>query len=56
MPYYGWRLYDLYLRNSTCEEIKAMSGFPFNADRIEETVRFHGSDGIVLKDGTIIPN
>lgn len=54
--YYGWRLYDLYLRNSTCAQIKAMSGFPFLANRIEETVRFHGSDGIVLKDGTIIRN
>ena len=54
--YYGWHLYDLYLRGSTCAEIKAMSGFPFLADRIEEAVRFHGSDGIVLKDGTIIPS
>jgi len=54
--YYGWKLYDLYLRNSTCAQIKAMSGFPFNADRIEEEVRFHGSDGIVLQNGTIIPN
>ena len=54
--YYGWKLYDLYLRNSTCAQIKAMSGFPFNADRIDEEVRFHGSDGIVLADGTIIPN
>lgn len=54
--YYGWHLYDLYLRNSTCAQIKAMSGFPFQANRIPETVRFHGSDGIVLKDGTIIPN
>lgn len=54
--YYGWRLYDLYLRNSTCAQIKAMSGFPFCADRIAETVRFHGADGIVLKDGTIIPD
>ena len=54
--YYGWKLYDLYLRNSTCAQIKAMSGFPFKADMIEEEVRFHGSDGIVLADGTIIPN
>lgn len=54
--YYGWKLYDLYLRNSTCAQIKAMSGFPFQANQIPETVRFHGSDGIVLKDGTIIPN
>ncbi len=54
--YYGWRLFDLYLRKSTCAEIKAMSGFPFNAERTEEEVRFHGSDGIVLKDGTVIPN
>ena len=54
--YYGWKLYDVYLRNSTCEQIAAMSGFPFYADRAAETVRFHGSDGIVLADGTIIPN
>jgi len=54
--YYGWKLYDLYLRNSTCAQIKAMSGFPFYADRAAETVRFHGSDGVVLADGTIIPN
>ena len=54
--YYGWRLYDLYLRNSTCAQIKAMGGFPFSADRAGEEVRFHGSDGIVLADGTIIPS
>lgn len=54
--YYGWKLYDLYLRNSTCAQIKAMSGFPFKADRAAEAVRFHGSDGVVLADGTIIPN
>ncbi len=54
--YYGWKLYDLYLRNSTCAQIKAMSGFPFYADRAAETVRFHGSDGVVLAGGTIIPN
>ena len=54
--YYGWKLYDVYLRNSTCEQIAAMSGFPFYADRAAETVRFHGSDGVVLADGTIIPN
>ena len=54
--YYGWRLYDLYLRGSTCAEIKAMSGFPFLANKIAEEVRFHGADGIVLKNGTIIPN
>ena len=52
--YYGWRLFDLYLRGSTCAQIKAMNGFPFQADRIQETVRFHGSDGIVLADGTVI--
>jgi len=54
--YYGWKLYDLYLRNSTCAQIKAMSGFPFKADGASEAVRFHGSDGVVLADGTIIPN
>ena len=52
--YYGWRLYDIYLRGSDCEQIKAMNGFPFGADRIQETVRFHGRDGIVLANGTII--
>ena len=51
--YYGWRLYDVYIRGSTCAQIKAMSGFPFCADKISEEVRFHGSDGIVLADGTI---
>lgn len=54
--YYGWKLYDLYLRKSTCAQIKAMSGFPFKADGASEPVRFHGLDGIVLKDGTVIPN
>ena len=54
--YYGWKLYDLYLRNSTCAQIKAMSGFPFKADRAAETVRFHGSDGVGLADGTTIPH
>ena len=54
--YYGWKLYDLYLRNSTCAQIRAMVGFPFCADMKDEEVRFHGSDGTVLKDGTIIPN
>ena len=54
--YYGWHLYDLYLRNSTCAEIKAMSGFPFSADKVEDEVRFHASDGIVLKNGAIISN
>ena len=49
--YYGRRLYDLYLRNSTCAQIKAMSGFPFQAGASD---RFHGSDGIVLGNGTII--
>ena len=53
--FYGWKLYDLYLRNSTCGQIQAMAGFPFGADRAPETVRFHGSDGIVLADGTEIP-
>ena len=54
--YYGWRLFDLYLRSSSCTDIRAMDGFPFNAEMIQEEVRFHGSDGIVLKDGTVIPN
>ena len=54
--YYGWKLYDLYLRKSTCAQIKAMSGFPFKADGASEPVRFHGADGVVLADGTIIPS
>lgn len=51
--YYGPRLTDMYIRNRTCEEIGAMSGFPFRA---RAAVRFHGSNGIVLGDGTIIHN
>lgn len=46
-------LRDMYLRNSTCARIKAMSGFPFKAPAF---VRFHGSDGVVMGDGTIIAN
>ena len=49
--YYGGHLADLYLRSSTCERIKAMSGFPFRAPA---SARFHGADGIVLGNGTII--
>ena len=49
--YYGGHLDDVYLRGSTCERIKAMSGFPFRAPA---SARFHGSDGIVLGNGTII--
>ena len=53
--YYGDRngrtLEDLYLRNSTCAQIRAMANFPFRAPA---TTRFHGSDGIVLGDGSII--
>lgn len=52
----GSTLQDLYLRNSTCAQIKAMAGFPFWADKIGMDVRFHGADGIVLKDGSVIPN
>ena len=48
--YYGSRLVDLYIRKKTCEQIKAMSGFPFRAGA---AVRFHGSDGIVTGDGRI---
>ena len=49
--YYGGHLADMYIRGKTCEQIKAMGGFPFRADA---SVRFHGSNGIVLGDGTII--
>lgn len=51
--YYGDHLHDMYIRNKTCEHIKAMNGFPFAAGA---TVRFHGSNGIVYGDGTIIHN
>ena len=54
--YYGYTLYDMYLRSSTCAQIKAMSGFPFKADRASQTVRFHGSDGIVTASGDFTPN
>ena len=49
--YYGGHLADLYLRGSTCVRIKAMQGFPFRAPA---SARFHGADGIVLGDGTVI--
>ena len=48
--YYGGRLVDVYIRKKTCQQIKAMSGFPFKAGA---AVRFHGSDGIVTGDGRI---
>ena len=54
--YYGWKLYDLYLRSATCARIAAMAGFPFKADQISQTVRFHGSDGIVTANGEFIQN
>ena len=44
---------DVFLRESTCAEILAMSGFPFGASW---TVRFHGSDGIVNGNGDVTPN
>ena len=47
--YYGRRLTDVYLRGMTREEIKAMPGFPFVAPA---GVRFYGSNGIVLSDGS----
>ena len=53
--YYGEHLADMYLRNSTCEEIKAMANFPFYANKKNPDARFHGSDGIVLVDGTVLP-
>lgn len=49
--YYGGHLADMYIRGKTCEQIKAMAGFPFRAG---PSVRFHGSNGIVLGNGTII--
>lgn len=49
--YYGGHLADLYLRGSPCSRIKAMRGFSFRAPA---SARFHGSDGIVLGNGTVI--
>ena len=49
--YYGGRLVDLYIRGKTRSQIKAMSGFPFKAGA---SVRFHGSDGIVLGNGQFV--
>ena len=49
--YYGGHLADMYIRGKTCEQIKAMAGFPFRAG---PSVRFHGLNGIVLGNGTII--
>ena len=49
--YYGPHMTDMFIRNKTCSAIKAMSGFPFCAN---SNVRFHGSDGIVMANGTII--
>ena len=49
--YYGGRLVDLYIRGKTRAQIKAMSGFPFKAGA---SVRFHGSDGIVLGNGQFV--
>lgn len=51
--FYGENLTDMYIRGKSAAEIAAMANFPFRA---EGGVRFHGSDGIVLADGTIIPN
>lgn len=46
---YGqYRLRDLYMRGLTRAEIAAMDGFPFTAP---STVRFHGSDGILMGSG-----
>lgn len=49
--YYGNNLEDMYIGNKTCDQIKAMSGFPFEA---RASVRFHGSNGIILGNGTCI--
>lgn len=49
--YYGWGLDDLYIRGKTCAEIRAMRWFPFLAP---PSARFHGSDGVLLGDGTFI--
>ncbi|MGN0847862.1 MAG: leucine-rich repeat protein [Kiritimatiellia bacterium] len=50
--YYGGHLTDMYIRGKTRQQIRAMSGFPFYARGTG--VRFHGSDGIVLADGTFV--
>jgi hypothetical protein len=47
--YYGHHLADVYITGKTRSQIKSMSGFPFAA---RASVRFHGSDGIVMGDGT----
>lgn len=46
--YYGPNLVDLYLRSLTCSQIRRMGGFPFRAGG---HVRFHGSDGVIDRDG-----
>ena len=50
--YYGGHLTDMYIRGKTRAQIKAMGGFPFYARGAG--VRFHGSDGIVLANGTFV--
>lgn len=42
---------DLYLGSLTCDEVKAMEGFPFGA---MHTVRFHCSDGVLYSDGSVV--
>lgn len=49
--FYGPHLRDIYLRASTCKRILAMGGFPFRAPA---SARFHGSDGIVLGNRTVV--
>ena len=50
--YYGGHLTDMYIRGKTRAQIRSMSGFPFYARGRD--VRFHGSDGIVLADGSFV--
>ena len=49
--FYGPHLRDIYLRASTCKRILAMGGFPFRAPA---SARFHGSDGTVLGNRTVV--
>ena len=49
--FYGPHLRDIYLRTSTCKRILAMGGFPFRAPA---SARFHGSDGTVLGNRTVV--
>lgn len=49
--YYATPLDDMFIRSKSRAQIRAMSGFPFG-QRAE--TRFHGSDGIVLGNGSFV--